>query len=117
MPQDSAQSIRFGFATGKSGGASWNEDFSCVVINTGTNSNSDNGWDMGISLVTPNDGGGQFIVYVVGENGAGTRQFAYSSPAPNNGYTSTYDLKACGILHVEMDYGSRTITLHGKSLV
>jgi hypothetical protein len=72
---------------------------------------------MELSLTTPNDGGANFTIYVIGENGAGTRQFESSSVAPNNGFTSTNDLKASGILEVVMDYDSRVITIHGKSLV
>jgi len=117
QPQDSAQGIKFGFPTGASGGGSWNEDFAATIINTGSNSNTDNGWDMGIQLTTPNDGGSNFVVYVVGENGAGTRQYQYASVAPNNGFTATDDLKACGILEIAMDYDARVIVLHGKSLV
>jgi hypothetical protein len=117
QPSDSAQGLRFGFAAGAAGGASWNEDFSATIINTGTNTTTDWGWDMELSLTTPNDGGANFTIYVIGENGAGTRQFESSSVAPNNGFTSTNDLKASGILEVVMDYDSRVITIHGKSLV
>ena len=115
MPQSSTQSIRFGLAQGLPGPASWNQDFSCTVINTGTNSNSNNNWDMGISVTTPNDGGGNFTIIVSGRQPDGTIRFQWQSTAPGNAFTSTYDLQAGGTLRFAMDYDTRTIIINSDA--
>ena len=112
MPQDADQSIRFGWAAGDWGGSSWNRDFYCTVVNTGTNGNTDNDWEMGISIVTPNDGGGNFTVFTHGHQPGGTRRFQHNTVAANSGLTLPYDLQGGGVLNVYMDYASRIIVFN-----
>lgn len=118
-PTDNTSGLKFGFATGDIGNASWNKDFSCQVINLGTNSYGvDNGWDMNIELGTPNDGyGGTYTIILLGENSAGTRQYESSiaTVGANSGYNATMVLKAGGIMHVAFDYQNRMIVFQGKS--
>lgn len=115
MPQDADQSIRFGLAQGLPGPASWNKDFYCTVINTGTNGSANNNWNMGVSVTTPNDGGGNFIIFVVGRQPDGTLRFQYSTAAPGNAFTSTYDIQAGGTLRFAMDYDNRTIVINSDA--
>lgn len=115
MPQDADQSIRFGFAQGTSGGSSWNKDFNATVINVGTNGNVANAWNMGISVTTPNDGGGNFIIFVTGRQPDGTARFQYSATAPGNAFTSTYDIQNGGTLRLAMDYDNRTIVINSDA--
>ena len=118
-PTDNTSGLKFGFATGDIGNASWNKDFSCQVINLGTNSYGvDNGWDMDIELGTPNDGyGGTYTIILLGENSVGTRQYESSiaTVGANSGYGATMVLKAGGIMHVAFDYQNRMIVFQGKS--
>lgn len=115
MPQDNDQSIRFGFAQGTSGGSSWNKDYNATIINVGTNGSSNNGWSMGISVTTPNDGGGNFIIFVTGRQPDGTARFQYSAIAPGNAFTSIYDIQTGGTLRLAMDYDNRTIVINSDA--
>ena len=118
FPTASNCTLKVGFAAGDEGSTSWEKDFRTTIYNLGcdTTDTTDQNYDMQLQIVMPNDGGGSFKSYFIGENSVGTAQFEYDSTSPNNGVTFGTTIKAQAMVDIMMDYENRTIVVWGKSV-
>ena len=118
FPTASDCRLKIGFPTGDDGSTSWEKDFRTTVYNLGldTTDTTDQNYDMELQIVMPNDGGGSFKSYFIGENSVGTTQFEYDTTSPNNGKLFTKIIKAQAMVDIMMDYENRVIVVWGKSV-